>query len=431
MILRVDEVQLQEILRLGLGRAILYAQSHDISGFRDVILDACLHCYAYDIQCEGTRASYMYDLVGCLPNKDFYYDRALESLKETGDDWDAAQRFHFAACLAFDGNEDAKRAMYAHYNPGPRYGELIGVDFLELDGIEGFLFVAEKIGALLQEKADEVDQGYLLSRSLDICGEQSTWDALRKAGATNPSIDRYKQAAEETSRRPTGGQTQRSDIASLTYEQLFSEWPGNKPYLLWKWGEQAGDQELQLAARGLIAAKDSKHQLAHLRIFARRRFPLDVRALLALVDVEEDRVAFAAMKALTHLVHPAVRTLAFRLIEARAMCRGEAIDLLVQNYEPGDHRIVLRWFQEEKDPETLHSLGMGLIHFWKQHPDEETELVMMRSLYERGPCSVCREKAVKRLLERSALSDELRAECAWDANSDIRDLVNPTVAPPP
>jgi hypothetical protein len=431
MMLRVDAKQFREILRLGLGRAILYAKSSDLSGFRDILLDACLHCYSYDIQCEGTRASYMYDLVGCLPDKDFYYDRLLESLKETGDDWDAAQRFHFAACLAFDGNEEAKRAMYANYYPGPRYGELIGVDFLQLDGIKGFLFVAEKIGALLQEKPNEVDEGYLLSRSLDFCGEQSTWDALRKAGATNPSIEVYLRVSEERSRRPTGGPSQRPDVASLSYDQLFNEWPGNKPYLLSKWGEQASDQELESAANGLIASKDSKHQLAHLRIFARRRFPLDVRALFALVDVEEDRVGFAAMRALGHIVHPAVRALAFRLVDARAMFRGEAIELLVQNYVPGDHRIILRWFQEEEDLETRHSLGMGLLDFWKRHPDEETEIEMMRSLYEEGPCSVCREKAVKRLLERGALLDELRAECAWDANSDIRDLVNPTVDAPP
>jgi hypothetical protein len=97
----------------------------------------------------------------------------------------------------------------------------------------------------------------------------------------------------------------------------------------------------------------------------------------------------------------------------------------------GDHQIILRWFQEEHDPETLHSLGTGLLDYYKMHPIEGNEVEIMRSLYERGPCSVCREKVVKRLLERGALSDELRAECAWDANSDIRDLVNPTVAPLP
>jgi hypothetical protein len=82
------------------------------------------------------------------------------------------------------------------------------------------------------------------------------------------------------------------------------------------------------AAKGLIAAKDSKQQLAHLRIFARRRFPLDVHAHLPLADIEENRVGFAAMRALTHLVQHAARDLAFRLVAGQARSRGDAISLL-------------------------------------------------------------------------------------------------------
>jgi hypothetical protein len=429
----VDEAEFRVTLQLGLGRAILYAKLHDLREFRDVILDACLHCYSYDIQTEGTRASYMYDLVGCLPDKGFYYREVLKSLAASGDDGDAAQRFHFAACLAFDGNEEARRAMYDSYVPGPRMGDLIGIDFFKMDGIQGLLFVAEKFGALLMVKPEEVDTGYLLSQSLEICGEQSTWDALRDAGATNSSIEKFRLVAAEASRGGTGKPSQAPEITSLRYEQLWNEFPTNKPYLLWKWGERASDEELELAAKGLIAAENSKQQLAHLRIFARRRFPLDVNALLALVDIEEDRLGGAAVKALTHVPHPAVRDLAFRLMDTQAMWRGHAIDLVAQNYQDGDHRIVLRWFQEEEDRETLHSLGMDLIDFWKRHPDEETEVPMLRSLYEKGPCSFCREAAVRRLLERGELADQLRAECAWDSNSDIRNLVgeNLPIVPKP
>jgi hypothetical protein len=390
--------------------------------FRDAILDACLHCYSYDIQCEGTRASYMYDLVGCLPDRDFYYNEVLKSLKGSGDDWDAAQRFHFAACLAFDGNEEAKRAMYDAYDPGPSMGDNIAIDFLNLDGIKGLLFVADKIGALLMVKPEGIDADYVLMKSLEICGEQATWNALREAGATTPSIEKYRLAAAEASRR-TGGPSQQPEIASLRYEQLLNVVPVNKPYLFWKWGEQASDEELELAANGLIAAKDSKQRLVHLRIFARRRFPLDVHAILTLADVEEDRMGFFALKALAHVAHPAVREFAFRLVDTHARWRGGVIDLLAQNFEQGDHGIVLRWFQEEEDRETLHSLGLDLIDFWERHPDAETAIPMLRALYEKGPCSFCREKAVSRLLERCALPDELRAECAWDANSGIRDLV--------
>jgi len=144
------------------------------------------------------------------------------------------------------------------------------------------------------------------------------------------------------------------------------------------------------------------------------------------VGVEQDRVGWAAVKALANVGDPAVRDLAFRLVEGRAKWRGEAIALLARSYEEGDHKIILGWFQEEEDPEALHSMGMELIDFWEAHPDDSTQVSMLRSLYERGPCSFCREGAVNRLLERGALPDELRAECTWDANDDIRSLVNET-----
>jgi hypothetical protein len=44
-------------------------------------------------------------------------------------------------------------------------------------------------------------------------------------------------------------------------------------------------------------------------------------------------------------------------------------------------------------------------------------------MYEKDPCSFCREHAVKRLIELDALTEQMRAECAYDANIDIRNLV--------
>lgn len=405
---------------MGMGRAILYAKSHDVSELRDVILNACLHSQAYDVQCEGTHASFMYELVSGLPDRDFYHNEVLHALSGSGDDRDAAHRFHIAACMALDGNEVAKRAMYEAYDPGPRWGELIGIDFVRMDGIKGFLFVADKIGALLMVNPKEVDAGYLLSMSFEICGEQPTWDALREAGATNLRIEMFRLIAEESRRDERG---RRPEIPALSYQQLLEELHLRRPYSLWKWGERASDQELELAARGLIAAMDSKQQLAHLRIFARRRFPLDVNVLVALADVEEDRVGIAAMKALAQIPHGASRELAFRLVKARSSARGEVIEVIAQNFEPGDHEIVLRWLEEEGDDQVLHSMGMDLMPFWEQHPNEKTEARMLRAPYESGPCSFCREGAVSRLIELGALPEELRAECEWDANDEIRDLV--------
>jgi hypothetical protein len=66
---------------------------------------------------------------------------------------------------------------------------------------------------------------------------------------------------------------------------------------------------------------------------------------------------------------------------------------------------------------------MDLEGLWERYPEEGTEVPMLRTLYERGPCSFCRERTVRRLIERGALTEELGLECSYDANNDIRNLV--------
>ncbi len=418
----MNEREFKESLHLGLGRALLYARDNDVRAYRDVILDACLHCYSYDVQCEGTRADWMYELVGLLPDKVFYHDAVLNSLAISGDDDDAVQRFRFATRMVKDGDENAGRVMHESYHPGPRNGEKIGINFLHTDEIAGLSFVAEKMGALVLAEGNVVDVGWPVSVSKEAVGEQATWDALREAGRENRQIEAYRQACEVADKPRRKNSTQ-EDLSSMPYAELLEKMPANMPGRLWKWGEQASDDELVLAARGLIAAQDPKEQLRHTRIFTRRPFPLPPGPLITLAGIEAERVGFWAVRALAHNTDPAVRDLAFRLIKSDLSWRGEAIALLNKNFERGDHEIVLGWFNAEEDVEVRHSLEMDLRQFWEQHPDEKTEVRMLQSLYEKGPCFVCRERAVERLIELNALTKQMLTECACDANDDIRDLV--------
>ena len=131
----MEKDQFSRVLHQGRGRAILYARDHDVSEFRDVILDACLHCRALDPQGEGTRAVYTLGLLDTLPDRQFYCGEVLKALPACEDDWDALELFHFAACLACDGDERAKRAMYESFKPGPRHGESIAIENILFPGI--------------------------------------------------------------------------------------------------------------------------------------------------------------------------------------------------------------------------------------------------------------------------------------------------------
>jgi hypothetical protein len=419
----MDESEFQELIQLGKGRAIIYARDNSVEQFQDVILDACLHCYSIDPQSEGTRADYMIELVNLLPDRQFYYDEVLKALPGSGDDWDAVQRFRFAACMVFDGDERAKRIMYASYDPGPKMGEGIAINFVQMDGVDGFLFAAAKVGALSASKPDEVDQGWLWMNAKESLGEQEARAALSQAAATDPRIGAYRLAAEADEANSHVGMNAVNEIRALSYEQLGLKLTGMQAFRLRYWGKDADAENIERAAHGLVAAQEPEEQLQHLRIFSQRPFPLDPSPLLDLSMSSNEGLAHAAASALTQITHPSVRKLAFRLVETRLIGRQVAIDMISQNYEPNDHQVVLNWFESESDREIRHSMQHDLRDFWDRHPEPASEVTMLLSLYENGPCSFCRERVVNRLLELDSLSESMREECEHDANDEVRLLV--------
>jgi hypothetical protein len=416
----VNETLFRESIKAGLGRGILYARDHDVRAFRDVILDSCLHCYSADPQTEGTRAGYMLELVNLLPDRQFYCEEVLNSLPHSGDDWDAVQRFHFATYMAFDGDEDAKRVAYQSFDPGPRKGEAIAIDFLRMDGVKGLIFAASKIGALLMSNPEEVDEGWLWSQAVEICGEDKVSAALAEAGSSDPRVEAYRRAVAASAQR---GSSNSKEITGLSYDNLRPRIAGLRGFRLSSWGKQASADDFERAARGLAATTAPEDQIQHLRIFSRRQFPLDPALLLTLSTSNNADVAYAATVALSNIRHPSVRAEAFRLASNRLAGHEWAITMLDQNWEPNDHQIVLNWFERELDRDTRHRMESGIEAFWEHHPDPASEPRMLYSLYEKGTCSFCRESVVKRLIELDSLSDSLRAECAHDASDEIRELV--------
>ena len=406
-------------MHLGHGRAILYARSSDVQPFRDVILDACLHCYSVDAQSEGTRADYMLELVDSLPDARFYRDEVLKALPGSGDDLDAAQRFRFAACMAMDGDERAKGTMYENFEPGPAEGEGIAINFVQMDGLRGFLFAASKFGSLFRSNPDaQLNGDWLLPQAFETCGEQETMAALRQAALADPAIEAYllkveaRAAKEKSAPHPI---KEIDEFRALSYEQLRPRLSGSRGRLR-DWGKHASDDELERAAHGLLSAQTPEEQIQHLRIFAWRPFPLDPTRLTELALSEDETLGRAAADALTQITHPSIRETALRLIRDRLPGREHVIDMLSRNFESTDNDLVLSWFETESDPETRHRMQMDLKKFWKDHPQPASEVRMLHAVYETGPCSFCREFVVKRLLELDALSASMRAECAFDAN---------------
>lgn len=391
----------------GHGRALLYARHHDVTEFREIILDACLHCRAVDPQCEGTRIGFMGEILDIIPDRGFYRDAILKSLAYLTDDYHGVLRFGIAVDFAKNGDAEARRLVYEHFRPYPVSGDYFASSLTYLDGIPGLLFAADRLGAALLQGVKLDGAGWWLAGAS--CGEDEARNALQAAAIDSPNVAAYctENAAVLESEPIT-------KVAGLTYAEVKALRPSSSRAR--KWAEKANAADIAIAAQDLLAATTLEEQRMLLSIFMGAAFPGSPGPIIAFAQSEDRRLRNIAGGALARIAHPDVRNFAL------SSGHLERMDILSTNFQPGDHAVAQRWFEEAADHDR-HGLGMNLRRFWKAHPQPETEVMMLFSIYEHQPCSVCRSFSVRRLIELEALPPELREECRFDASDEIRELV--------
>jgi hypothetical protein len=419
---KMDAQDFEKIVALGLGRAVLHLREHDAHPYRAIILDACVHNRAYDAQVEGARAEYALDLMRSSGDVQFYENEVIQSLAQEAGDHDTVQRFRLSRLLAQNGNRSARQAMRSAFETKGISMSGVAAEFVELDGIEGLLFVVAQIGEQLGQDAGRWEDDYLLSVAGDLCGRDAVEVALKKAAETDKNVRLYLAAVEKNRAKRVVGQ--RHDPKPLTYDDVRSLIEANNPDgRLVKWGQKASDSDAERAAHDLIQETDLKKLRLYLLMFRKRPFPLDYGHLLRLVELPDGPVPRHALRALANLEQEVIRKLAFKLVEARSSLRGYAIDLLIRNFRDGDHAIIEGWCETEQDLSTVNAYDISLRDFFAAHPNLKSEVRLLKRFYETEPCAHCRCFAVERLLELNGLPEVLKHECQHDSYEETRELV--------
>jgi hypothetical protein len=425
----MDSKEFEKLMALGLGRAVLQLLERPTGPFREVILDACLHNKAYDAQIEGSRAEYMMDLMRHTDQLTFYADAVLEGLKEEAGDRDTCQRFRIARLLAQEGNQRAREVMRDVFSSSPESMlSSLAEEFIELDGIEGLLYVVDRRGQQLRQSAEKWEDDYLVSVAADKCGKEITEVALKVAAETSRNARAYLLAVEGNCAKREERKHPRS--GKLTYDEIRSLIEtGKEGNSLVKWSQTATEPELHRAARDLAQETDPRKLKRYLLLFRKRRFPLEYDSLFRLLELPDGPVPRHALVVLANLEDEKVRSLAFKLVESKSSLRGHAIDLLVKNFRDGDHAIIEAWCDAEENRADINAYDRSLREFFVAHPSPVTELRLLTKLYEKEPCAHCRSHIVERLLKLGGLTETLRRECEHDSYQETRKLVMAQATP--
>ncbi len=387
--------EFRRLLRLGLGRAILYAREHSIDRFEDEILDAWLKDDVYDHQVEEGRENYLLEVTDLHPRRKRVYDAVVAGLAADENLWSQV------AALAKRKHPKALRALYDNFKATPEAGNYTALDLVEADGLRGFRFAVRKLGRLRSD--------YFLGEARDVLGASVVDEEMKWLGSSY--------AAEENVGSP------REDDLPESYRQLRPLLETISPGRLPGWGRNANARELRLAARGLTAAKTPDLLLAHLRIFLRARFPLPVAGLLRLLPVKGKKLEKTMQRVLCQCKHRSLRGYALELLGSRERVRYFAVEMLLNNSRTGDLEVACRFFEAERSRRLRHVFGQDIVDFCEAHPEAPGVVEALLSVYERSPCTMCRRVCVEVLLGQSALPERLRAECAFDCNPRIRELV--------
>ncbi len=430
-----NPIELQQMLHAGMGRAILFLMNQDTAQYRDVILDACLHNYAYDKQCEDERADYLYPLIKASGEIEYYRENILSALPLETDYYDAEQLLDFAVLFARDGCEQARSAIYDKLhrrNTDALPRDLSGVSqIIELDGISGLIHCLEYIESnpdLIGAYQDDM----LIWQAEEVTSIEEVRLALIEAVQNKPAVARMlasineysiEWTAEEIVRKRKemrGSHKSLSDtISSETTWQELKKRPEFRR-LLPSWSRVASDSEFERAALDLESFTDPKQLAAYLRLFVKRPFPLDPNKLIKLVDYPDEGVVWRALTDLETIHHPDVRALFMRIIEVPELS-DQAIGLLRSNYETGDDQIIMRLLEAENDLDNLHALCGDTNHTYQENPVPEGNEPLLL-VYEKVPCALCRHTCLEIIQSLAEIPDWMIEECRYDSNSGTREL---------
>ena len=431
----------EHYLKAGHGRAYLIAKENP-GKYRDAILNACRKDYTFDMQCEGSRAFLTADLVSLFDDPEPFIKAAIESFASAKID-NVADEIQYLSDFLME--FDQRRIVLRKYLDlwetvkNISYDELkedyihlrFNLEYLAIKLVNNHSWkVAEKIATdiggwyISLGDSAESEFNWFYSTLENQYGEEETREHLLKLSETSPEIkafcDKDMEYSKDYGKRITRKKNKLT--ASELVEKLKAD-PNLKGIDILRLGvRNMEDQEIQELAKVAADTDVSVLRTQIVSVFDTPRFawPLDPGLLLRWCDEGDEELRVACHSALTEVTGAGMREYARKCLENGF--DADCLSMLIRNYDPSDESYILSMLEsisiDEENEGVWHGLGHVINDSYKTLP---ASLLMW--VYNSTLCSCCREYTLNHLIERGELTDVMRNECLWDANLDIRELV--------
>ncbi len=411
--------------------------------FRETLKYGCLNNMAFDLQCEGSRGQFLYNLAVLYEDYQYFLSPAIEKLFSSDADENQElfqQLCDFIELFAIDyGNRTAETALERKYGElynflmTLRWGakanmilqnyEYIAVIIMQYSDYERAIGIIKDMGDFFirRQSADNnllrLNFEWFLYCLNEKYSEDFVEDNLEKRGDDSKALRRF---AEIMSYKQTGSRNIPIPLHAEEYIALAQNGNISRRNVI-DMSRSHDSDKMRLAESAVFENEPTiKANLLKAFTISRNKFPLEPELLIDYAQSQNSELRETALYALTFLNADCIHKFALELLHSGYS--PEAFELLINNYRSSDKKLMnelLGKIETDKNDDThWHRIVLSITddNNIEKMPDEAIMFV-----YERSMCSCCREPAVSELIRRKLFTKELCRECLWDCNCDIRE----------
>ena len=417
--LRILKRQFLHVLKRGTGEAYLIVKEHPEIDFSNQIIQGALNIFAYDGQCEGDRATYIFEIISISKKKDKIRKAVLQGLATEHDDtWNLTHLFALAKLYAQQNDTEAKEAIYNRFLNNPIEGsDWVGAsEILELDGLDGLFYVAEKFGKYIEQNPDDWQDDGIITRFQAENQNIQVAEELKKKARTNKFIRLY---LDNIQRTEINQKTQRTKPQK--YKDILDEVLNSKPCISFARMRKLTEEEINTIAKHLLKETDQGNIERLLDIFDFHKFPYDSQFILDFAKQKgtgKNSIAENALNALKHLKSKAIRDFALEKIQT-AKNPIDYLELLISNYRSGDSKLLTEIAEKAKNEHEIERLAGIYTDIFNENKTKSCKKPL-EVLYSKMNCALHRKDIIEVLLHNNVLSDTIEKELHYDCNLETR-----------
>lgn len=410
-------------LKRGTGEAYLLAKDNPTIDFSTYIIKGALRNFAYDGQSENSRAQYIFDIISLSDNKNKIRKAVLKGLvTEQEDTWSLTHLFDLAKLYAQQGDNEARQAIYDRFLNNPIEGsDWVGYsEIIELDGLNGLIFIAEKFGKYIEKNPDDWQDDSIIRHFQDGNPKINALQELEKISENNKFIKQYLDCIKRTE------ENRKNHVQAIqAFSNIIDEVINSKPFLSFRRRKELKESELNKIAETLLKEKDKLKIEKLLNVFTYHKFPFDSEFILKLAKqkaTSKNRIKEYAIDSLKFLKSDNIRQFAIDNIP-KAKRPESFIEILISNYKNDDYQILTNVALKFKSEHIIENLAGSYVDIYKANKTKECQKPL-EILYNKMNCGIHRNGIIEVLIENNVLSDKLKREIKYDSYLETRELLD-------